>query len=394
MKEKRVLISGGGTGGHIVPGIAIYKEFKNRNINVLFLSDRRDVRFSSIKDISPDDLCTYNAPPFTRNVLMLPIFAIKFAIAVIKARMIMRRNNVHVVIGMGGYVTAPVLAAAKMRKTTICLCEQNSVPGKVTSLFEKHALRVYSTLPVTRDYLKYKEKFLHSGNPINKKVFANVDKDEAKKVFHLRHCDKVILVIGGSQGALKINELVFGLKKEYEDDLKNVGIIWSTGDFSYKKFKELVHNEIDEGSMYLSPYINEVGMAYKACDIAISRSGAGVIMELAAMGIPSIQIPYPHAAMDHQDKNADYFVKVRAAIKVKNSDAVPEKVAPLLLDLLNNPRLLNNMSEKAKSLSKIDASEFICDDVIKNILKIKVDISAKGPSGLQGEGSGPLSVED
>jgi UDP-N-acetylglucosamine--N-acetylmuramyl-(pentapeptide) pyrophosphoryl-undecaprenol N-acetylglucosamine transferase len=177
----------------------------------------------------------------------------------------------------------------------------------------------------------------------------------------------VILVIGGSQGAVRINELIFGLKKDYPDDLKNVGIIWSTGDFSYQKYKDRVNNEIDEGSIYLSPFIDRVGLAYRAADIALSRSGAGVMMELAAMGVPSIQIPYPHAADNHQDKNADEFVQAGAALKITNEDAVPEKVMPVLHDLLNNPRALRQMSEKAIAVAMVDASETIVNDIVKEI---------------------------
>ena len=124
---------------------------------------------------------------------------------------------------------------------------------------------------------------------------------------------------------------------------------------------------IDEGSIYLSPFIDRVGLAYRASDIALSRSGAGVMMELAAMGLPSIQIPYPHAADNHQDRNADEFVQAGAAVKISNDDAVPEKVLPVLLDLLNNPRALRRMSDKAMGIAMVNAAETIVNDIMKEI---------------------------
>ena len=196
----------------------------------------------------------------------------------------------------------------------------------------------------------------------------SVSRTDAKKAFNLGHCEKIILVIGGSQGALTLNELVFGLKKQYSGDFKNIGIIWSTGDYSFDKYRERIQNEIEAGSIFLSPYIKRVGKAYNACDVAISRSGSGVMMELAAAGVPSVLIPYPYAAMDHQNKNADSFVEAGAAVKIMNEDAVPEKVATALFDLLNSSKKLKLMSENARRVSMPDSADIIVSK-IKEILK-------------------------
>ena len=142
------------------------------------------------------------------------------------------------------------------------------------------------------------------------------------------------------------------LKKAYPHEFKNIGIIWSTGDYSFDEYKNKSQTEVEAGSVYISPYIKRVGKAYRACDISISRSGAGVMMELAAAGVPSILIPYPYAAMDHQSKNADSFAAAGAAVKITDEDAVAEKVAPVLFDLLNSPRKLKAMSDCAKQAVK------------------------------------------
>ncbi len=362
--SKNILIIGGGTGGHISPGIALYEKLgEDGNMSPLFLTGKSDLRFGSFSDIDSTKLFTYNAPGLTKNPFKIPSFLKRFTGAVFKTIRIIKKNNVSAVVGMGGYVSAPALVAAKFLKVPIFLCEQNTVPGKVTIKFEKKCEKIFGTFPDSLAYLKMPEKYIHSGNPIRNNVLVQTPKSEAKKAFHLEHCDKVILIIGGSQGALKLNELVLGLKKAYPREFKNIGIIWSTGDYSFDEFKNKSQNEVEAGSIYISPYIKRVGKAYRACDISISRSGAGVMMELAAAGVPSILIPYPHAAADHQSKNADSFAAAGAAVKITDEDAVAEKVAPVLFDLLNNPRKLKAMSESARLAAKVDAA----DVIVKNI---------------------------
>jgi len=367
LNDASVLIVAGGTGGHISPGIALFESFREAGVRTLFLSGKRDERFSSLGDVGSESLHFYRAPSFSRNPIKLALFPASFATAMLHARMLIRKNNVKVVIGMGGYASAPALLAASLMKIPLFLCEQNSVPGKVTKFFEKYAKKIYGTFRGAAELIKSREKYVLAGNPIRKKVLADAFKEDARKAFHLGHCKKVILVIGGSQGAVRINELIFHIKKEYSDELKNVGIIWSTGDFSYENYKDKINNEIEAGSIYVSPFIDKVGLAYRAADVAISRSGAGVMMELAAMGVPSIQIPYPHAADNHQNGNADEFVQAGAAVKISNEDAVPEKVMPVLHDLMNNPRALQRMSERALAVARVEAAEVIVKDIVKEI---------------------------
>jgi UDP-N-acetylglucosamine--N-acetylmuramyl-(pentapeptide) pyrophosphoryl-undecaprenol N-acetylglucosamine transferase len=268
---------------------------------------------------------------------------------------------------MGGYVSAPALFAARMLGTPIFLCEQNTVPGKVTTLFEKKAVKIYGTFEISKSYLKNKEAFVCAGNPIRRHILEYIPREEARKAFHLERCDKVILLIGGSQGALRLNKLMFDLRKKYPTELRNIGIIWSTGAASYEEFRDKAHDELDAGSIYLSGYINKVGLAYRASDIAISRSGAGVMMELAAAGVPSILIPYPFAAANHQDKNADVFAAAGASVKIADSDAVAEKVAPVLFELLNAGRKLSKMAEMNAEIAKKNAASFIVDDILSLI---------------------------
>lgn len=369
MNSHTLLIVGGGTGGHISPGVALYEEFAAAGVRALFLTGKKDARFSSLRDVAEADLIYYRAPSFSRNIVKLPFFALGFAAAVFRAYLIIKKKRVEAVIGMGGYVSAPALVAARIASVPLFLCEQNTVPGKVTTFFAGSARAVYTTFELTRDYVRKElcDRLVPVGNPIRKKVLAAPDRESARRAFNMRHCKKVILAIGGSQGAMTINELVLGLKASYPGEFKDVGIIWSTGDLSYEKYKQAVQRIGDTGSLYMSPFIDEVGAAYMASDIAISRSGSGVMVELAAMGVPSILIPFPYAAMDHQDRNADEFVKAGAAVKIANADAVPEKVFPVLSELLGNATLLSRMSARARESARPDAAAAVVKSVIKTL---------------------------
>ncbi|MEJ5363007.1 MAG: undecaprenyldiphospho-muramoylpentapeptide beta-N-acetylglucosaminyltransferase [Spirochaetota bacterium] len=361
-----VLISGGGTGGHIMPGIALYEEFKSQGYNPILLVGSNDVKFSSLNSI--ENVYTYNAPTMWKNIFNLPTFIVRFVSALVWTMRFISKNNVSAVIGMGGYVSAPSLVGALLKKIPLYLCEQNVVPGMVTNIFAKRARALFTTFEATASYLDIKiaHSIIHTGNPVRKQVLKQVDKDTALKRFNMMHCKKVILVIGGSQGALKLNDLMYDILTQYPENFADTGIIWSTGTYSYEQYKEKLQNVTHRASIFLAPYILDVENSYAACDIAISRAGAGVLMELAAWGIPSILIPYPYAAKDHQKKNAMEFVEAEAAEMIENSDATPQKVAPMLFDLLDNETLLARMSAKAKSLAKITAAQDIVNFIVKD----------------------------
>jgi UDP-N-acetylglucosamine--N-acetylmuramyl-(pentapeptide) pyrophosphoryl-undecaprenol N-acetylglucosamine transferase len=367
MSGAGLLIVGGGTGGHISPGIALYEVFKEKGVDVYLLAGNNDRRFSSIADVESEDLHLYGAPSFTRNVLKMPIFVTRFILSILRALRILKKLSIDGVISMGGYVSAPAIIAAIVAGIPFYLCEQNSIPGRVTRFFSKRARIVFTTFSVARNYFSDSVRIEHAGNPIRRKVFTDVGREEARRHFNLGHCKKVILAIGGSQGALTINELIFGLKNKFPAEFKDVGLIWSTGEFSYSDYKRKIQNGAEGGSVFLSPFIDDIGLAYRASDLAISRAGAGVMMELAAAGLPSILIPYPYAAMDHQDMNADEFVRAGAAVKFSNENALPEKVGMELFDLLNNRMQLSRMARNLAAVSRRNASRDIAEKIIADV---------------------------
>ena len=366
MKNNTVLIIGGGTGGHITPGIALYEAFREAGMRTLFLTGKADARFSSIRDIQGDDLRFYGAPALWNSILSLPSFTIRFTWAIFKAFRMIKKDAIQAVIGMGGYVSAPALIAAKMAKISIYLCEQNSVPGKVTVKLSPYATKIFATFDASTLFFpeQVRDRILITGNPIRKKILAPVNRDAARKKYNLQHCRSIVLVIGGSQGALTLNNLMLDLIKKYPEEFRDVGIIWSTGDYSYRKFKDALDENGTNISIYMSPYINDVEYAYSAADVAISRAGAGVMMELAAAGIPSILIPFPHAAMDHQKKNAMEFAEKGAAKMIENKNAVADKAGPVLFELLQNRTTLQRMSARARTAAQVDGAQKIVKEII------------------------------
>ncbi len=369
MKDIRILIAGGGTGGHLIPGIALYEEFASRGAEAVILTGTNDRKSSALNDVRAEDICSYGARTLSWNIFKFLLFIISFIISFLKAILIIRNRKFSAVIGMGGYVSAPALLAGIVLKVPVFLCEQNTIPGKVTLLFAGKAKKIFTTFEESAAYIREEKrpKIQCAGNPIRREVLSHASRDEAKSFFNLKHSKRIILVIGGSQGALQINELFLEIKKMYPGELKDVGVIWSTGSYSYKRFAKELQDIKWGGSIYLSQFIDKVGLAYRASDIAISRSGAGVIMELAAAGIPSILIPYPYAADNHQEANADVFQKAGASVKISGADATPEVAGKKLIEMLNSGALLARMSERAFAVSKINAARDIADSVVMEL---------------------------
>ncbi len=362
-----VLIIGGGTGGHISPGIALYEEANRRNIGVKFLAGGRDRRFKYLNDIDKEDLLFYSAPKLTRNIFKLPFFVLSFLWALLHIRYIVKKHGITDVVGMGGYVSAPALLSLARSGIRLWLCEQNTVPGKVTSMFARHAVKIFTTFDDTKDYIRedYRTKIECVGNPVRKRVLPEIPKEEARRRFNMEQCDKVILAIGGSQGARQISELVLELKMTYQKQFRQIGIIWSTGADYYEHYCSIIHSDDKQGFVYLSPFIEDVGVAYNAADIAISRSGSGVMMELAAMKLPSILIPYPYAAMDHQNKNADVFDRSGAAIKVTGDKVTAAYIGPMIFDILGSETRLRQMQRKCAQEARIHAAEDILNAIVR-----------------------------
>ncbi len=365
MIKLNILIAGGGTGGHIFPGIALYEEFKKSGINAALLVGRRDLGFFPVLTIGSDNVFYYYAYQYNKNFLKLIPFFIKFIISVFKIMMLLKRQKINAVIGMGGFVSAPALASAYILKKPVFLCEQNTIPGRVNVFFAKKAKKIFTSFKITTRYFRkdMEKKILYSGNPLRELVLSRLTKNAARKSYNLVHCKKILMVIGNSPGARQINELFLEILKIFENELMDTGIIWITGNSSFEKYRDTVNDWNGGSSVFLSPFMENIGASYRASDLVLSMAGAGSIMEFAAAGLPSVLIPYPYAAGNHQEKNAEVYARAGAAVVIKKEEAVPEKAGGIIIDILNNPIQLSRMAENARSMAKINAA----GDIVKNV---------------------------
>ncbi len=363
MQLQRVIISGGGTGGHIFPAIAIADALKEANpsIDILFVGANGKMEMEKVPaagyKIEGLNIAGLQRKLSLKN-LVLPF---KVLGAVTKASGIIKRFNPQVVIGVGGYASAAVVYAAGRKKIPVLIQEQNSFPGKTNKNLSKYAHRICVAYP-DMDQFFPKEKIVYTGNPIRKNIEHNkFTREQGISHFGLDPAKKTILVVGGSQGALAINQ---GIKNALEEFAKNdLQVIWQTG----KPFFAEAKAAVDQGeykNILPLEFIEKMNFAYAAGDLVISRAGAMSISELSVCGKACIFVPLPSAAEDHQTKNAMALVNKSAALLVKNTEALEElknKAIATLKDDLKMGQLASNIQKFAA----FDAAAVIASEVLK-----------------------------
>ncbi|MEE9442773.1 MAG: undecaprenyldiphospho-muramoylpentapeptide beta-N-acetylglucosaminyltransferase [candidate division Zixibacteria bacterium] len=338
----RVLFAGGGTGGHLFPALAIAEEIKrlNKNNEIEFVGTRYGIEYRMREKLGyPLSLISMRGLP--RKVsLNLLIFPFRVAWTVIQSIKILRRFKPDIVVGTGGYVAGPPIIAASMKKILCVIQEQNSFPGLVTRKLASHTNMIYLAYRKAEEYLPKRANRMLLGNPVRSSINSG-DKNLAYEKFGLRRGRKTILILGGSQGARKINYAVLdGLK--FLDD--SVQLLWQCGEGDYKDVTERLDKKDFVVSLF--PFSKDMELVYAAADIAIARAGALTIAELTACGIPAILIPYPYATANHQDYNAREIKKAGAAEVIADKDI--DTVNPLQKAMTI---LASDKYEKMKSAS-------------------------------------------
>ena len=361
----KMIIAGGGTGGHLFPGIAIAQELKRRyqDMKIFFVGTKRGVE-SKILPQFGFNLVNISIVGLRRKTLFKNL-AIPFHLigSLFQSLILLNKIKPEVVIGTGGYVSYPVLLLANLKKIPTLIQEQNSYPGMTTRLLAKKASRVCLTYESSLDYFptakNNPDKFKVLGNPIREDITGG-DKNLALKRLNLSPNKKTIFVFGGSQGAHKINLAIL----EALDDLKdNIQLLWHSGekDFAYIKEK----TQKSKLKISLHSFINEMGLAYAAADLVVSRAGAIALAEITACAKPSILIPYPFATADHQRLNAEELKKSGAAEMILEKDLSGKKLALLINQLLSDENKLVQMSQASKKMAKLDAASKIVDEIEK-----------------------------
>jgi UDP-N-acetylglucosamine--N-acetylmuramyl-(pentapeptide) pyrophosphoryl-undecaprenol N-acetylglucosamine transferase len=362
MSELRVIIAGGGTGGHIYPAIAVGHALKRLwpGAKLLFIGAKDKMEMDKVPqegfEIKGLDIVGFNRSSLLKNI-SLPIKLLRSRNQVMR---ILDDFMPHAVVGVGGYASFPALRAAQSRGIPTLIQEQNSYAGKSNKILSRRAKAVCVAYPNMAQFFP-KEKITLTGNPVRKNIadMAHTGK-EGKNWFGLDNGKKTLLVVGGSLGAKSINECV---DEQLEALLQlDINIIWQTG----KPYHEQARKRAGEymANVKVFDFISNMEMAYTAADIVISRAGALAIAELCIAARPVIFVPYPFAAEDHQTSNAMALVTHNAALMVKDNE-VKTELLKKLKKLINDSAMQEIMSANLKAMAITDADEKIAKKVIE-----------------------------
>ncbi len=338
--KKKIIICSGGTGGHIYPALAIVEAIRDNYplCEILFISSKKGPGIEILEQYNINHI-TIKSCGLVMNVNMLrKIFnAIKFfyfyIIGFFQSLRIVLGFKPDIILGMGGYICAPVLSAGILTGTKIALHEQNYIPGRLNSFFSRFAKYIFISFKDTAKYLKAeKDRIIFTGNPLRKTIRKRKDLEPDFKKWGLEKGRFTIVAFGGSLGAQKINNTVMGLYDYFKDNDK-IQILLISGKRFYDSLIETKKNIIDSKDKIIFrvfDYISEMDEIYRLADLVISRAGANTISELMEYNIPSILVPYPHAVANHQFYNADFLVRNGKAIMVEDKDLNEKRLVELI----------------------------------------------------------------
>tara|TARA_B110000977_G_C11077674_1_gene491814 strand:- start:2122 stop:3219 length:1098 start_codon:yes stop_codon:yes gene_type:complete len=357
---KNILISGGGTGGHIFPAIAIAKELqkRNKNVNLLFVgaSDRMEMEKIPAAGFKIIGLWIsgFQRSLSLRNLL----FPIKLIFSIVKSLFIILRFKPHVVIGTGGFASGPILWVASLLKIPTLIQEQNSYPGITNKILASSVTKICVAYPGLDRFFPSNKIFV-SGNPIRSEIeFANYKKKEALASYGFTTDKPIVLIVGGSLGAKRINETVLTNSAWFAAN--NVQLIWQTGKLYFDKCIK-TQNTIGSGAQ-IKAFISDMARAYTAADVVISRAGAIALSELTSLGKTCILIPSPNVAEDHQKKNALFLVNNDAAILVEEKN-IDTELFTVLKALLEQPEKQMELATNCKRMAQPRAAHKIVDRI-------------------------------
>lgn len=366
MSLERVIISGGGTGGHIFPAIAIANQIKKENpkAEILFIGAEGKMEMEKVPAAGYDIVGLWISGFQRRFTLKNFVLPFKIIASLLKARKIIKKFKPQAVVGVGGYASGPtVRIASKMGIPTI-VQEQNSFPGKTNKILSKTVTKICVAYENLERFFP-KEKIVFTGNPVRRSV---VDikgiRESSLAEYGFLSDKKTVLVVGGSLGAKTLNESIADKIQILQEN--NIQLIWQCGKYQHEEMRAKTKN-MDMTGVVLEPFITEMQKAYAAADIIVSRAGAIAVSELCIIGKPLILVPSPNVAEDHQTKNAMALVGDAAAVLITDKES-RVKLVPKILDLVSNEEEQKVLSENIREKGILNADERIVD-VIKQIAK-------------------------
>lgn len=361
----KVIISGGGTGGHIFPAIAIANALKRMEpeVEILFVGAKGRMEMERVPaagyKIVGLTIQGIDRKSLVKN-LLLPF---KLLGSLLKARQVIKEFKADVAVGVGGYASGPLLMMANFVGLPTLIQEQNSYAGVTNKRLGKKAKAICVAYEGMEQFFP-QEKLIFTGNPIRRESVAIAGKrEEALASFGLSNDRKTILVTGGSLGAKTLNDCVIGGFEALEKS--QVQVIWQCGSYYYEALKAQLESKLPKGIVLL-PFLQRMDYAYAAADVVVSRAGAGTISELCVIGKPVVLVPSPNVAENHQTKNAQALVGKDAAVLVADRVA-REELVNAVLNLLDDEAKCEDLGKRIQQLAKLEADEVIAKEVLKLI---------------------------
>lgn len=364
-KQRKYFITGGGTGGHIYPAIAVADGLLNLEDTdkIYYVGNPKNMEYTIASNKNYTFLPVSSSGMPRKLSFALFKWGIQMFCGWLKCCMYIKKYKPDAIFGTGGYVSAPVLFAGITKKVPIIMHDCDANPGLVTRKLAPFANSVSIAFDAAKEKLNNPNCHIN-GNPI-RNSFSELKKDDARKELGLDN-KLTLCIMGGSQGAKKINEAIVVILKKLLEEY-NLQIIFQTGKKNYEetisKIKEIYPAFESNKNLIIRPYFEDMVTVLKASDIAISRAGSLSISELCASSVATIFIPYPYAAADHQRKNAKYMVEKGAGLYLENDDTNSENLENLILKLINNPRQLEELQQNASKLAKYDGTEKIIEQI-------------------------------
>lgn len=364
MGKNKVLIAAGGTGGHVYPAIAIADALreKNADTDILFVGTKDHMEWETVPKAGYDITSIWISGFHRRLTLKNLLFPVKLGASIVQSMGILYNYQPDCVISCGGYAAGPIGWVAAKKNIPLVIQEQNSYPGVTNRLLGKQAARIFTAFKEAEDYFPA-DKITLAGNPTRKSL-TNAERSKALDHFGFTKDKKTILILGGSGGARSINEAVFQHILTLHDDM-GLQIIWQCGRRYYDRLRRDVNPDTFD-NLLLKDFVHNMPEAYAAADLVISRAGALSCSELALTGKPSILVPSPNVAGNHQTKNARSMVSEGAADLIED-DRLKKVLVDHVKDIISDDERLETMSRAARKLAHPDAAEIIAIEILELI---------------------------
>ena len=364
--NSKFFVTGGGTGGHIYPALAVADELTKDGAKVFYVGNKRNMEFELASKKGYKFLhVSISGMPRKLNPKFF-IWGIKLVKAIIRSIRYIKKYKPQAVFATGGYVSAPMIFACRITRTPYMMHDCDAMPGLVTRRLSKRAKCVSLAFDKAKKFIPNKKTFV-TGNPIREQ-FKTTTKNSARQELGLTN-RLTLCIMGGSQGAKSINNTTVELLKELSQE-QHIQVIFQTGKKNYdsviERLRQFYPNFEKDRNLIIRPYFDNMISVLKASDIVLSRAGSLSLSEICASNVAPILVPYPYAAANHQRVNAKSMLEAGACIYLEDSELEPNKLREILVELIENPVKVNYLKQNSSNLAKFDAAEKIAN-MVKNI---------------------------